>query len=58
MVIAIIITILVLKLTIPPDATDDVLQPLAPVLLSYVLSFVNNGICWNKLQYASHPQAL
>lgn len=37
-VIAIIITIMVLELKVPHGATLDVLFPLAPVLLSYVLS--------------------
>jgi uncharacterized membrane protein len=32
-----------------------VLFPLAPVLLSYVLSFTYIGIYWNKQQYANYP---
>jgi uncharacterized membrane protein len=54
-VIAIIITIMVLELKVPHGATLDVLLPLAPVLLSYVLSFICVGIYWDKLQYANHP---
>jgi uncharacterized membrane protein len=39
-VIAIIITIMVLELKVPHGATFSELLPLAPVLLSYVLSFI------------------
>ena len=48
-VLAIIITIMVLVLKVPhagPDFAD--LQPLFPVFLSYVLSFVYVGIYWNN----------
>ncbi len=54
-VIAIIITIMVLELTVPHDATFDALLPLLPVLGSYVLSFIYVGIYWNKLQYGCYP---
>jgi TMEM175 potassium channel family protein len=47
-VIAILITIMVLELKVPHGATVDVLRPLAPVLLSYVLSFVYLGTYWNN----------
>jgi uncharacterized membrane protein len=47
-VIAIIITIMVLELRVPHGVTLDVLRPLLPVFLSYVLSFVNLGIYWNN----------
>jgi uncharacterized membrane protein len=47
-VLAIIITIMVLELRAPHDATVAALAPLVPVLLSYVLSFVNLGIYWNN----------
>jgi uncharacterized membrane protein len=57
-VIAIIITIMVLELKVPHDATLDGLRPLVPVFLSYVLSFVFVGIYWNNhhhmLQAAQH----
>jgi uncharacterized membrane protein len=47
-VLAIIITIMVLELR-PPHSTDfEALRPLAPVLLSYLLSFVFIGIYWNN----------
>ena len=47
-VIAIIITIMVLELKVPHVATLDALKPLAPVFISYILSFINVGIYWNN----------
>ena len=47
-VIAIIITIMVLELKVPHEATLAALLPLVPVFLSYVLSFVFLGIYWNN----------
>jgi uncharacterized membrane protein len=47
-VIAIIITIMVLELKIPHEATLTALRPLVPVFLSYILSFVYLGIYWNN----------
>jgi len=47
-VIAIIITIMVLELRPPHDATWQALRPLIPAALSYVLSFVFIGIYWNN----------
>jgi uncharacterized membrane protein len=47
-VLAIIITIMVLELTAPHEATLAALQPLVPTLLSYVLSFVFLGIYWSN----------
>jgi uncharacterized membrane protein len=47
-VLAIIITIMVLELKIPHEAEFTALQPLIPVFLSYVLSFVYIGIYWNN----------
>src|SRR5436190_7990203 len=47
-VIAIIITIMVLELRPPHDATWSALRPLIPAALSYVLSFVFIGIYWNN----------
>ena len=54
-VIAIIITIVVLELKVPHGASFDVLLPLWPVFMSYVLSFIYVGIYWNKLQHACYP---
>ena len=47
-VIAIIITIMVLELKVPEGAEWEALPPLAPVFLSYVLSFIYLGIYWNN----------
>jgi uncharacterized membrane protein len=47
-VIAIIITIMVLELKVPHDASWRSLLPIAPVFLSYVLSFVFVGIYWSN----------
>jgi len=47
-VIAIAITIMVLELKVPDEATLHALRPLVPVFLSYVLSFVYLGIYWNN----------
>src|SRR5512143_1821300 len=47
-VVAILITIMVLELRGPQGNTPAALRPLLPVLLSYVLSFVNLGIYWNN----------
>jgi uncharacterized membrane protein len=47
-VLAILITIMVLNLTVPHGADLAALLPVAPIFLSYVLSFVNLGIYWNN----------
>jgi uncharacterized membrane protein len=47
-VLAIIITIMVLEMKVPHGHDLAALQPLIPVFLSYVLSFVNVGIYWNN----------
>ena len=47
-VLAIIITIMVLELKVPHGDDLGALQPLIPVFLSYVLSFVIIGIYWNN----------
>ena len=47
-VIAIIITIMVLELHVPEEATLAALLPLLPKFLSYVLSFIFLGIYWNN----------
>jgi uncharacterized membrane protein len=47
-VIAIIITITVLELPVPHRADLASLQRELPILLAYVLSFVNVGIYWNN----------
>ena len=47
-VLAVIITILVLELKVPHGADWQALLSLAPVFLSYVLSFVYIAIYWNN----------
>jgi len=47
-VIAIIITVMVLEMRVPHGADRAALQPLIPVFLSYVLSFVFLGIYWSN----------
>jgi uncharacterized membrane protein len=47
-VIAIIITIMVLEMKVPHGTGISALEPLVPIFLSYVLSFVNIGIYWNN----------
>jgi len=47
-VIAIIITIMVLELRVPLGSSLAVLRPVAPVFLSYVLSFIFMGIYWSN----------
>ena len=53
-VLAIIITIMVLELRVPQGISLADLQPLLPVFLSYVLSFVNLGIYWNNHHHMLH----
>jgi uncharacterized membrane protein len=47
-VFAILITILVLELKVPHGSDLAAIQPLLPVFLTYVLSFVVLGIYWNN----------
>ena len=47
-VFAIIITIMVLELKVPHGADWAVIEPLVPVFLTYVLSFIYVGIYWNN----------
>src|SRR5262249_4313445 len=53
-VIAIIITIMVLELKIPQGASLDALRPLAPIFLSYALSYIFIGIYWNNHHHMMH----
>ena len=53
-VIAILITIMVLELETPEGADWAALQPLVPVLCTYVLSFVYLGIYWNNHHHMLH----
>src|SRR5262249_23926392 len=47
-VIAVLITILVLELRVPPGADWQALRSMLPSFLIYVLSFVFLGIYWNN----------
>lgn len=47
-VIAIIITIMVLELKIPHGDNWEAIQPLVPVFITYILSFIYLGIYWNN----------
>ena len=47
-VLAIIITIMILEIKVPEDNSFESLEPLIPVILSYVLSFAYVGIYWNN----------
>ena len=53
-VLAIIITIMVLEMKVPHGENLAALQPLLPVFLSYVLSFLYIGIYWNNHHHMLH----
>ena len=53
-VMAVLITIMVLELKVPEGADLNALQPLLPVFLTYVLSFVYLGIYWNNHHHMLH----
>src|SRR5712672_2121973 len=53
-VMAILITILVLELKVPHAADWEALRPLAPIFLTYVLSFIFLGIYWNNHHHLLH----
>jgi uncharacterized membrane protein len=56
-VIAVIITIMVLNLNVPRGAGWQALAGLAPIFLSYVLSFVYVAIYWNNHHHLMHTVA-
>ena len=53
-VLAIIITIMVLEMKVPHSSELSALQPMLPVILSYILSFVYLGIYWNNHHHMLH----
>jgi uncharacterized membrane protein len=53
-VLAIILTIMVLELKVPRGSDLGALEPVIPVLLSYILSFVFVGIYWNNHHHLLH----
>jgi len=53
-VLAILITIMVLELKIPRGDSLESLNPLIPVFMSYMLSFIYLGIYWNNHHHMLH----
>jgi uncharacterized membrane protein len=53
-VVAIIITIMVLEIRVPKGTDLASLQADIPVLIAYVLSYVNVGIFWNNHHHMLH----
>jgi len=53
-VIAILITIMVLELKVPHGTDWTALEPVLPVFLTYVLSFVFLGIYWSNHHHMLH----
>ncbi len=53
-VIAIIITIMVLEIRVPRGADLAALRADVPVLLAYLLSYINVGIFWNNHHHMLH----
>lgn len=53
-VLAIIITIMVLEMKVPHGGSLSDLEPLFPVFLSYVLSFLYIAIYWNNHHHMMH----
>ncbi len=53
-VLAIVLTIMVLELKVPHEASFAALEHLGPVFVSYVLSFVYVGIYWNNHHHMFH----
>jgi len=53
-VIAILITIMVLELKVPHGTDLQSLQPVLPVFLSYILSFIYLAIYWNNHHHMLH----
>ncbi|MEM6299932.1 MAG: TMEM175 family protein, partial [Bacteroidota bacterium] len=47
-VLAIVITIMVLELKAPEEATIEEVLPILPTFISYLLSFIYIGIYWNN----------
>lgn len=53
-VIAIIMTIMVLELKVPHEASWHALEPLWPVFTCYLISFINLGIYWGNHHHLVH----
>jgi uncharacterized membrane protein len=53
-VLAIIITIMVLEIKVPHGNILEDLEPLLPIFMSYILSFIYIGIYWNNHHHLMH----
>jgi len=53
-VLAILITIMVLEMKVPHGTELSALEPILPIFLSYVLSFMYLGIYWNNHHHMLH----
>jgi uncharacterized membrane protein len=53
-VIAILITIMVLEMKVPHGTDWAALEPVLPIFLSYVLSYIYLGIYWNNHHHLLH----
>lgn len=53
-IVAIVFTIMVLELKVPEDGSLAALSASAPILLAYVLSFINVGLYWNNRHHLLH----
>jgi len=53
-VIAIIITVMLLEIKVPHGDKLNLLKPVAPVFISYILSFIYLGIYWNNHHHMMH----
>ncbi len=53
-VVAIIITIMVLELKVPHGGSLSALSESVPLLLAYVMSFINVGLYWNNHHHLMH----
>jgi len=53
-VLAIALTIMVLEIKVPHDTSFHSLVRLYPVIISYLLSFINIGIYWNNHHHLMH----
>ena len=53
-VLAIIITIMVLEIKVPHGENWETLQPLLPVFISYIVSFLFIGIYWGNHHHLLH----
>jgi uncharacterized membrane protein len=53
-VVAIIITIMVLEMKVPPGSDIEALQAGLSIFIAYVLSYINIGIFWNNHHHMLH----